>query len=348
MNEQEGGSQALAVELIGACMEEVRRDLPEFSGKIRYPMLRYIGPRHRVDLANYLGSVVYVHPELLIRDEDQPRKHFDPSELAILAENMKIEGQQEIAIIYPLKASSGGQEIIGKLLDGERRWRSCRKGSLPFLALVATAIEDDSERLMAQLRANHLDEEHVVLDVFRAVVKLNLRGKKNVEIASNLGCSPSRVANFLSLKNLDPEVLKMLDAERPKKDRLTFLTAVQISRLRLHKQWGLANLVLQKRLSLEVVKREVNRLLSLEGTVDADQQPREPHIGEAFEQFKTNFRILASKTSLLREQPNAVLRRVLQRATAQDINGMQEVMSVAIREIEALSARIKEFTPKQP
>jgi ParB-like chromosome segregation protein Spo0J len=321
--------------------------LSGFKGKIRQPMIPYIGPRHDVDLADYLGQTVYIHPLLVVRDEEQIRTYFDPAKLNDLAQTLEGDGQEIVGNIYPL-ANYG--QALGKVLDCERRWRACCLKSLPLLAFVTLEVSDPIEKIRVQLRSNHHNEEHVILDVFRAVVKLHGAGKTQAEIASDLGCQPNRVGKILKLAKLVPRVLAMLDARQLEKDRLVFATAVEITRLPPIRQERFALFALQTRIGTEAAKREINRLLSAEGVVgsgnEAEQRPRAPHISEIYEQFTGFIRTIGTKAGLLKEQPNSVLCKALQRMDHKEIETMFGIIDSSIVELQDLKERIRKCIPK--
>src|SRR3954469_16325671 len=78
-----------------------------------------------------LKDALAIKLEQIAGDPNQPRKEFDPAELADLAESMKARGQ-----LQPIRVR--WDEGLGKwvVIAGERRLRAARMAGLPTLVCI--------------------------------------------------------------------------------------------------------------------------------------------------------------------------------------------------------------------
>ncbi len=319
-------------------MDEVHKDLPQFKGKILNNKVKYVGPRHKINLYDYIGQTLYIDPKLIIRDEKQPRgkENFDQEKMNELISSLVNDGQELVVNITPITNHS---TAIAKLLDGERRWRACMKASMPLLVFIKEDIQDENKRLATQLRSNHLKEEHVTHDIFHSIVRLHNSGMNDSQIALNFGRSPSWVNNYLKLADLIPEVFAMLSSKIPKNKRLKFSIAVEISKLPQKMQLTFAQAALQKKIGYEQIKKEVRRILKNEGMEITE--PRSSSVSEVQESLKKFTKAMANRAILLKEQPNLVLIRAIGMSTAEEIEDMCNTLQNAANEINELTERIR-------
>ena len=134
----------------------------------------------------------------------QPRKTFDPDELASLAESIRMHG-----IIQPLtvrKLTSGYYQIIA----GERRWRAARIAGLQEVPV--TVIEADDRKAAELAMIENLQRED--LDPIEEAMGYQTLTKQyhmtQEEAAQRVGKSRSAITNALRLLELEPSVQKKL------------------------------------------------------------------------------------------------------------------------------------------
>ena len=153
------------------------------------------------DLAN--SSLTEIKITEIIRDEDQPRKSFDETELADLASSIKEHG-----ILQPLVLVR--EEGKYKIVAGERRWRAAKlAGLLKVPAIVRTL--DAQHRLELSIIENAQREDLSAIELATAYAKLksqfNLSDK---EIAKRVGKSESAVKNTMRLLALPDSAKKAM------------------------------------------------------------------------------------------------------------------------------------------
>ena len=183
--------------------------------------------------------------------QDQPRRSFDESSLAELADSIRQYG-----LIQPItvrKLESGYYQIIA----GERRWRASRMAGLTELPV--RVIEAD-ERLTTELAlVENLQREDLnPLEEALGYKQLIERfGLTQEEAAQRVGKSRPAVANAMRLLNLDPEVAQLV-AE----GRLSAGHARAIVALPEALQLTAAETALKSDLSVRRTEEMVKKLLS--------------------------------------------------------------------------------------
>lgn len=142
-------------------------------------------------------------------DPEQPRRHFDETELDELAASLKAHGQlQPIRVIWDAKAS------IYRIVAGERRYRAAKKAGLPSLDAIilddATSLEAIRvEQVVENLQRSELSKS----DTARAYRSLmETWGITAAELAARLGVSPSTISRGLGVLKLSEEERKKIDS----------------------------------------------------------------------------------------------------------------------------------------
>ncbi len=128
---------------------------------------------------------------------EQPRRVFDPEEIARLAESIERHG-----VLQPVVVRRAGDRF--ELVVGERRWRAAQaagRESIP--AVVADLAEGD--RLEVALVENVQREDLNPMELALAFRALADAGATQEQIGSRVGLDRSSVANHLRLLELSRE-----------------------------------------------------------------------------------------------------------------------------------------------
>jgi ParB family chromosome partitioning protein len=130
----------------------------------------------------------------------QPRKHFDESSLAELAQSLRTHGILQPVVV---RSTALGFELIA----GERRWRAARIAGLSTLpALIRTSVSDDDMLELALVE----NVQRADLDAierargFRSMIESLAITQE--EIAKKIGMQRASVANHLRLLELPEQV----------------------------------------------------------------------------------------------------------------------------------------------
>lgn len=147
--------------------------------------------------------ILYLSPEVISPNPDQPRRFFDPEGLEELANSIRALG-----ILQPLtvRQTDQGWELVA----GERRLRAASLAGLDRVPCLVLQTDSQSSSLLAlveNLQRRDLDflEEALALDKLLRTYCLS-----QDEVARRIGKSQSAVANKLRLLRLPPDLLTRL------------------------------------------------------------------------------------------------------------------------------------------
>lgn len=154
-----------------------------------------------------MNQITEIALEDIIRDESQPRKHFDESELCELADSIKKYGLLQ-PIIVTRDESQGKYTIIA----GERRYRSSVIAGTKTIKALVRSREDKSEiALIENLQRRDLNK----IEEANAIKRIMEEKKYTQEqVAEILSKSRPYIANSLRLLSLSPDIQKALIDER--------------------------------------------------------------------------------------------------------------------------------------
>lgn len=154
-----------------------------------------------------MNQIKEIGLEDIIRDENQPRKHFGKGELDELADSIKKYGLLQ-PIIVSKNLESGKYTIIA----GERRYRSSVIAGMKSIKALVRSRDDKSEiALIENLQRKDLNK----IEEANAIKRI-MEEKKYTQdqVAQILSKSRSYIANSLRLLRLSPHVQKALIDEK--------------------------------------------------------------------------------------------------------------------------------------
>lgn len=144
----------------------------------------------------------------------QPRKLFDPDELAGLGKSIQ-EGTQ----LHPIVVEDNGNGTYN-VIDGERRWRAMELIKRTEIeAIVRPSLgTDDDERLIQAVVANLQRADLGPVEFARACGQLRDMGYSNRAIADRFGCYPEKIRTALKILDLDEELIALVETGNLPKD----------------------------------------------------------------------------------------------------------------------------------
>ena len=137
-------------------------------------------------------------------NKNQPRKDFDETALAQLADSIAEHGVIQPLLVRPL--ANGGYQLVA----GERRWRASKMAGLSEVPVVIQEMTD-SEMMELALIENLQRED--LNPIEEALGYRELMDKHNLtqdQVAQKVGKSRPAVANALRLLNLPDKVIGMV------------------------------------------------------------------------------------------------------------------------------------------
>lgn len=142
--------------------------------------------------------------ELVQRNPQQPRKHFDEAELNDLASSIKTHGILQPILVRPI--ADGKYEIVA----GERRWRAAQRAGLHTIPAVVRELNEVEVLEIAivenvqRMDLNPIEEAQG----FQALI--DRFGRTQQEIADAVGKSRPHIANMLRLLQLPDDLQEMV------------------------------------------------------------------------------------------------------------------------------------------
>ena len=208
------------------------------------------------------GALEHVDVSLLQRGEYQPRRHMGEDELNDLAESIKQHGIMQPIVIRQLNGSER-YEIIA----GERRWRAAKIAGLTHVPAIVRDIPDQvaiALALIENIQRQDLNPMEQALALQRFQEEFGL---SHQEIADTVGKARATVSNLLRLLSLDESVKDLLSEQKIDMGHARALLSVEMS-----KQQQLAEIVVQKALSVRQTEQLVRDLLEPKNAKDAHKQ----------------------------------------------------------------------------
>lgn len=137
---------------------------------------------------------------------EQPRRVFDPDQLAALAASIRVHGVLQPVVVRPV-----GDRY--ELVVGERRFRASREAGLDAIPAVVAEV-DAADRLEVALVENVQRHDLNPMELAFAFRALAETGATQEEIGRRVGLDRSTVANTLRLLDLPPDYQADVEAGR--------------------------------------------------------------------------------------------------------------------------------------
>lgn len=135
----------------------------------------------------------------------QPRKYFDETALADLAQSIKQQG-----ILQPLLAEKSGDSYI--IVAGERRYRAALIAGIPDVPIWIKEFSEE-EKLEIALIENLQREDLTPIEEAKAIKTiLEKTGLSQEKIAEKIGKNRTTVTNALRLLKLPEDIQKAIDS----------------------------------------------------------------------------------------------------------------------------------------
>lgn len=167
--------------------------------------------------------------ELIERDPNQPRVHFDQEKLQELSDSIKTYGVLSPLLVKPIPASGKF-----KLIAGERRFRASQLAGLTSVPVLVNSDteENEAKTLSMQLVENLQRSDLTPLERAHAIAALkDSHGLSVRDVAEKLGISKSMVQRSLDILNLPADLLNAL-REGASESKILLLSKIEDPTLR--------------------------------------------------------------------------------------------------------------------
>jgi ParB family chromosome partitioning protein len=138
----------------------------------------------------------------------QPRRQFDETALAELADSIRAHGLLQPILVRPIESEADKYEIVA----GERRWRAAQRAGLHDVPVTVQPLTD-TQALEIALVENLQRQDLTALEEAEGYQRLiDEFGHSHGELGKLVGKSRSHVANMLRLLGLPEAVKTMVQA----------------------------------------------------------------------------------------------------------------------------------------
>jgi ParB family chromosome partitioning protein len=146
------------------------------------------------------GYIVYLHPDEILKNPNQPRKVFDTKALTELSESIRNHG-----VIQPVNVRKN-KEGKYELITGERRLRAAIMAGLDRIPCVVIDVDELDSALIALIE-NLQREDLNCIEEAEAYEQIMKRYKMTQEeLGMEIGKSQAAIANKIRLLRLSPMV----------------------------------------------------------------------------------------------------------------------------------------------
>lgn len=156
-----------------------------------------------------LKDALSIKLEQIVADPNQPRKEFDPDDLADLAASLKARGQ-----LQPIRVRWDEGAGRWMVIAGERRFRAAQLAGLPSLVCIeATRPQSEDEILEDQLVENCVRADLKPVEQARAFRTLmDRRGWSYRQLGAALNLSSAHITRSMALLTLPVDLQEQVDS----------------------------------------------------------------------------------------------------------------------------------------
>lgn len=145
---------------------------------------------------------MWLTPQQLIPNPNQPRRNFEDASLHELADSIRVKG-----VLQPLLVRPAEEEGKWQIIAGERRWRASQIAEIDKIPVIVQKLDDNDTMIAAMMENIHREELNPIeralgLDAIKSALCVN-----QAELAAFLGMQRSTVTNLLRLLGL-PQLIK--------------------------------------------------------------------------------------------------------------------------------------------
>lgn len=187
-------------------------------------------------------------------DRNQPRQNFDEDELENLADSIKQYG-----VIDPLLVQDKGDyyEIVG----GERRWRASKIAGLKKVPIIVREFTEQEKVLISLIENTQRQDLNPIEEATTYKRLMDEFDYTQDEVAARVSKSRPAVSNALRLLNLSDEVQQLLAEKTISSGHARALLGIKDP----DKQSEFANAIIDKRLSVREVEKEIKKMQNDKG-----------------------------------------------------------------------------------
>ena len=151
------------------------------------------------------NEVIYVDINDIKPNKNQPRKTFDETRIAELADSINEHG-----VIQPLivRKAKNGYELVA----GERRWRAARVAGLDKVPCIVRGFTDEENALIAMIENMQREDLDPIEEAEGLNAMIKTYGMTQEEVSKSVSKSRPYITNSLRLLKLPGDIKDLLKA----------------------------------------------------------------------------------------------------------------------------------------
>ena len=153
-----------------------------------------------------LGDVQRISIDLIEPNPEQPRRHFDDTELNELSDSIRARGVIQPILVRHAPGKAGYFEIVA----GERRWRAAQRAKLHEIPVVVREMDDTEALEIAIVENVQRSDLNAMEEAFGYQQLIDRYAYTQDMLAKNVGKSRSHIANTLRLVNMPSSLQDMV------------------------------------------------------------------------------------------------------------------------------------------
>jgi len=195
------------------------------------------------------GKVWFIPVTKIFPDPKQPRKHFNPEELAQLSASIKEHGVLQPLLV--VEKNDGGYELVA----GERRWRAAQLAGLTTVPALIKQLADQQKlevSLIENIQRQDLNPIEEAFAYKRLIEEFDLTQK---QVADRVGKSRPAVANALRLLDLPAPIQTALIEKKINSGQARALLSLPSAQ----EQLNMLSSMLGEKMTVRDLEREANK-----------------------------------------------------------------------------------------
>ncbi len=144
-------------------------------------------------------KVNYINVDLIVTNQNQPRKYFDDEKIEQLADSIK-----QFGVLQPIIVKANGERY--EIIAGERRYRACLKAGLAQVPVIVSEVDRYDASRISIVENIQREDLSAIEEAYAYKSLIEDYDLTQVEVSEAVGKKPSTISNKLRLLKLVPDV----------------------------------------------------------------------------------------------------------------------------------------------
>ncbi|MGB0906164.1 MAG: ParB/RepB/Spo0J family partition protein [Maricaulaceae bacterium] len=147
-------------------------------------------------------GVTTIALDRIVRNPDQPRRHFDPKALQELTDSVADKGVLQPLLVRPIPAHESDSRPLYQIVAGERRWQASLRAKLDNVPVLIKKLSDREVLEIGVVENVQRADLNPIEEALAYRALIDQFDRTQDDVAKAIGKSRSHVANMLRLLNL--------------------------------------------------------------------------------------------------------------------------------------------------